>query len=268
MNEQNQSSEQNQNVPKKKAWYKKWWVIIIGVIVFIGVIGSAGEDKTTKQPVQEQTQQTTQKIDTTTAEKENDFSEKIILNLCLTDPENADVWKQMGINLFKNIDDPLKGSENIPACESIEIEVLEKRNINDIERYKVKYGKIEGWQTERLLMGEKILENNEITPQISVTSIDIAKDYSENEVAADEKYKGKIIEISGKISSIDNGTFDDEMIIKLSDGQYDFSGPICYMEKSEREKVLALKKGASVTLIGEGNSATIGSPMLKNCTIE
>jgi len=96
----------------------------------------------------------------------------------------------------------------------------------------------------------------------------MAKDYSDNEVAADEKYKGKLIEISGKVTGVDNGTFDNEMIVKLSDGQYDVSVPWCYMKASEKEKVLTLKKGQQITLIGEGNSATIGSPMLKNCTVK
>ncbi len=115
---------------------------------------------------------------------------------------------------------------------------------------------------------EKPVEVKEVVPQVTVTSAVIAKDYSENEVAADEKYKGKIIEVSGKVASVDNGILDNEMIVKLSDGEYDFSGPMCYMEKSEREKVLAFKKGDKVTLIGEGNSATIGSPMLKDCTVK
>jgi hypothetical protein len=107
-----------------------------------------------------------------------------------------------------------------------------------------------------------------LTPQITVTSANISKEYSENEVAADDKYKSKIIEISGKITGIDNGSFDNEMIIKLADGKYDFSGPWCYMKASEKEKVLAFKKGQQVTLIGKGESATMGSPILKDCVVK
>jgi hypothetical protein len=58
------------------------------------------------------------------------------------------------------------------------------------------------------------------------------------------------------------------MIVKLSDGKYDISGPWCYMKESERDKVLAFKKEQQVTLIGTGNSATIGSPMLKDCVVK
>ena len=49
MSDQNQSQEQTQNVPAKKAWYKKWWVITIGVIILISIIGSFGEDTDKKQ---------------------------------------------------------------------------------------------------------------------------------------------------------------------------------------------------------------------------
>ena len=115
---------------------------------------------------------------------------------------------------------------------------------------------------------KQVPEPEKNAPPISVTSASIFKEYSENEVAADAKYKGKLIEISGKVVSVDNGTFDDEIIVRLSDGQYDFSGPWCYMKESERDKVLALKKGQQVVLIGVGDSATIGSPVLKSCAVK
>lgn len=64
------------------------------------------------------------------------------------------------------------------------------------------------------------------------------------------------------------GLGDNEMIVKLSDGQYDLTGPMCYMKDSEKDKVLAFKKGQTVTLIGTGDSATIGSPVLKDCVVK
>lgn len=106
------------------------------------------------------------------------------------------------------------------------------------------------------------------TPEATITSVEFSKAYSDNEVAADAKYKGKLIEVSGKVSGVDNGTFDNGMIVKLSDGQYDFSSTMCYMKESEKDKVLNLKKGQQVTLIGTGDSATLKSPVLKNCVVK
>ena len=114
----------------------------------------------------------------------------------------------------------------------------------------------------------KMAEPEKMVPAIMLTSANLATEYSENEVAADAKYKGKLLEVSGKVASIDNGISDNEMIVKLSDGKFDISGPWCYMKESERDKVLAFKKDQQVTLIGTGNSATIGSPMVKDCVVK
>lgn len=46
MNQETQPQEQAQNVPMKKSWYKKWWVITIAVfLVLSAIIGSSEEDK-------------------------------------------------------------------------------------------------------------------------------------------------------------------------------------------------------------------------------
>lgn len=115
---------------------------------------------------------------------------------------------------------------------------------------------------------KKPVEPEKTTPDILVTSANLSKEYSENEVAADQKYKDKLVEISGKITSVDNDTFDDGMIVRLSDGKYDVNNAWCYMKESERDKVLAFKKGQQVTLIGKGDSATLGSPVLKDCWVK
>ena len=178
-----QSSEQAQNVPAKKVWYKKWWVITIAVLIVLGAIGSADED-----------------------------NKKVADNRTATTPAPVEEAKK---------------SEP-----------------------------------------EKVTKPENTTPEVVVTSVALSKAYSENEVSADAKYKDKLIEVSGKIVSVDNGTFDNEIIVRLSDGQYDFSGPNCYMKESERDKALAMKKGQSVTLIGKGDSATLKSPVLKDCIVK
>lgn len=178
-----QPTGQAQNTPVKKAWYKKWWVITIAVIIVLGAIGSAGED-----------------------------NKKVVDNQTATTPAPTEETKK---------------SEP-----------------------------------------DKVAKPENTTPEVVVTSAVLSKAYSENEVSADAKYKDKLIEVSGKIVSVDNGTFDNEIIVRLSDGQYDFSGPHCYMKESERDKALAMKKGQAVTLIGKGDSATIGSPILKECRVK
>jgi hypothetical protein len=174
-----QSEGQTKNVPTKKAWYKKWWVILIGAFIILGAIGSGGDNKSSSPSKESSSEQKEEKV-----------------------------------------------AEEAPAPEQPK------------------------------------------TPEVTVTSAALAKAYKDNEVAADQKYKGKLVEITGKVTGVDNGTFDNEIIVKLSDGEYDFSGPMCYMKPSEHDKVINYTKGQQVTLIGTGNSATIGSPMLKDCVIK
>ncbi|QQS16050.1 MAG: Ltp family lipoprotein [Candidatus Moraniibacteriota bacterium] len=45
MSEQIQSLEQIQNVPTKRPWYKRWWVIVVAVFIIFGAIGGSGGDK-------------------------------------------------------------------------------------------------------------------------------------------------------------------------------------------------------------------------------
>lgn len=180
MDQQTQSSERTQNAPTKKAWYKKWWVITIGVVAVLYAVGNGATD---------------------------------------------DAKKKMAENPVQT-QDAKKSEADTPA------------------------------------------KPKAAAPVVTVTSVNLSKDYSDNEVAADAKYKGKLIEVSGKVTGIDNGTFDNEMIVKLSDGSYDMSATWCHMKESERDKVLALKKDQQVTLIGTGDSATLKSPALKDCVVK
>jgi len=76
--------------------------------------------------------------------------EKIRVNVCSCDPNNADYWRSSGINLFKE-PGSLTRAGTIPACDNVVVEVLEKKTYNGREFYKVKYGGIEGWATKLVL---------------------------------------------------------------------------------------------------------------------
>lgn len=53
MNQENQPLEQAQNVPVKKVWYKRWWVIALGVfIIFIIILPSSDDSKTQTPPAE------------------------------------------------------------------------------------------------------------------------------------------------------------------------------------------------------------------------
>lgn len=97
------------------------------------------------------------------------------------------------------------------------------------------------------------------------TAQQLYKDYEANEVAADEKMKGKLIEISGTVDSIDKDAFDN-IVVHLKTGDA-FSAAMVGMKDSEKQKAIALKKGAKITATCESSSRVMGSPALRDCIL-
>jgi hypothetical protein len=95
---------------------------------------------------------------------------------------------------------------------------------------------------------------------MKVTADELTEAYEKNEVSADEKYKGKKIEITGVIERIDSG-FNDEPQIVLK--AKNFIGVRC--EGLSKKDAGKLEKGSEITLVCKGDGEIIGSPQLKDC---
>lgn len=98
------------------------------------------------------------------------------------------------------------------------------------------------------------------------TAQQLARDYRDNEVAADEKMKGRLIEVSGTVQSIDKN-FTDSIIIALRTGN-EFMAAHMNMDDSEKDKAMILKRGAKVVIRCERMSRTMGSPYGSGCTFQ
>jgi hypothetical protein len=93
----------------------------------------------------------------------------------------------------------------------------------------------------------------------------LTKEYDDNELAADGKYRGKLLAVSGKISDISE-TFG-SVSVSL-EGHEILKTVMCTFQESEKQKVAALKKGAQVTLVGTGDGSTAGLYVgLENCVV-
>lgn len=112
----------------------------------------------------------------------------------------------------------------------------------------------------------------EVTPAptpvqaIDITAAQLYKEYDENELAADDKYKGKILRVSGKVSSIDQDILN-SLYVTLETGDYNIFSIQCYFDDSKRQQLTALKKGGKATIIGRCDGWS-GNILLKDCTIE
>ena len=100
---------------------------------------------------------------------------------------------------------------------------------------------------------------------IKVKSTELEKAYDENEVAADEKYKGKSLLVSGTVESINKGIGDD-MYVTLGEGSF-VIGCDAYFADDHKDDLKSLKKGQKVTVLCQGDGKLMG-PQLRGCSLQ
>jgi hypothetical protein len=93
-----------------------------------------------------------------------------------------------------------------------------------------------------------------------VTAEEMIATYAKNQIAGDEKYKDKKLEITGKVKEIHSNVTDDPVIVLGGDG---FTSVMAH--NLPKEDAAKLNKGDSVTLVCKGGGVIVGSPVLKNC---
>ena len=106
--------------------------------------------------------------------------------------------------------------------------------------------------------------NNTEELPIKVTAIKLYNDYEANEVAADNMYKGKRLEVTGTVESI-NKDIADDVYISLTAGEI-LSNIQCHL--SDPGKAAELKKGQRITVTGTGDMMIIGIPQLRDCELK
>ena len=102
-------------------------------------------------------------------------------------------------------------------------------------------------------------------PPVFVTSLNLAKDYHANEVAADDKYKGKRLFVAGRVQSIDKDAFDSMNILMATENP--LMSIVATMNDDAKSSVVLLSKGQIVTLDCHGGGMVIGSPVLRDCSV-
>lgn len=86
-------------------------------------------------------------------------------------------------------------------------------------------------------------------PSYDLSSYQLYEEYKANEIAADQKYKGKILAVTGEIDSIGKD-ITDTIYITLKGDEY-FGSVQCLFPKKSENKVAALSKGQYVTVRGK-----------------
>ena len=97
---------------------------------------------------------------------------------------------------------------------------------------------------------------------IYITADQLYDEYSDNEIAADLKYKGKTLQLTIKINNISNASFSDDIIIS-----YGFlSSIMCYFDSSWASQIAQLSEGQNITIQGTCTGYYL-SVTLKDCIL-
>ena len=76
------------------------------------------------------------------------------INLCLSDPDNADLWEGDSLRLWATADKKgLKVSGSLPACGNVRVEILDTETVSGNQYLKIKSDEydVEGW-----VLGESV----------------------------------------------------------------------------------------------------------------
>lgn len=102
-------------------------------------------------------------------------------------------------------------------------------------------------------------------PIYTISANQLYREYDSNEVAADEKYKGKVVIVSGAIQNIGKDIMGDAYIVIGGGGILD--GVQCMFTKGEQSSVSRLSKGQQVRVKGEV-AGKMGNILVKKCNLQ
>ena len=98
-------------------------------------------------------------------------------------------------------------------------------------------------------------------PQVSAT--ELHNIFQDNEVAANKKYKGKVIEVKGTVYKVDTGWLGTYVYLDVGL----FSEIHCEMASGQEDILASLWKGQTVVIRGRCTGKTLGSVFLDNCKV-
>lgn len=101
---------------------------------------------------------------------------------------------------------------------------------------------------------------------ITVSAVKLYQDYKANEVAADVKYKGNTLKVSGEVDSIGKDILDTPYITLKAD-QYGISNVQCMFSKKDVAVLAQVTQDTQITLQGTSAGLALLSPILRGCQI-
>jgi hypothetical protein len=107
-------------------------------------------------------------------------------------------------------------------------------------------------------------------PAATVKAGDLLKEYGSNAVAADAKYKDKLLQVTGKAGQVQKLPVVGTAVMTVygeDSGDAGMSGVQAFMADSAKDDVAKIKEGDAITVQGTCDSGTMGQVKLSKCTI-
>jgi hypothetical protein len=106
-------------------------------------------------------------------------------------------------------------------------------------------------------------------PAVTLKAGDLLKEYSGNALAADAKYKGKILHVSGKFSSVQKAPLLGFVLQLVPEdvGDLNLTDVQCFLEPSAEAEVAKLQAGQAVTVQGTCDGQVLAQVKLSKCTL-
>lgn len=100
-------------------------------------------------------------------------------------------------------------------------------------------------------------------PVQEISAAKLHQAYKQNEVAADDQFKGKTFNITGVVAGIQKD-FTDSIYVTIKTGD-EFSALQAYFDDAHKSAIAALKPGQAVKIQGRVDGAMMQSVMVKDC---
>jgi len=101
---------------------------------------------------------------------------------------------------------------------------------------------------------------------MTVSAIQLNADYQANQISADAKYKGKLIDVTGTINTIGKDVLNDPYVT-LNTSQYSAFEVQCMFSQVDKSKLASLSSGQIITLQGIVNGQTLTNVIIDGCSI-
>jgi tRNA_anti-like len=106
-------------------------------------------------------------------------------------------------------------------------------------------------------------------PATPIKAGDLLKEYAANAVAADAKYKGKLLEVTGKFGTAQKAPLLGYVVQLLPEeaGDVNLSGVECFIVESAQKAVAEFQTGQIVTIRGTCDGQVVGQVKMSQCTV-